>query len=198
MPSLKGFSLHRRGSSPRLGGSPRIAPSPTLPLRSKRNEQSIILESSTSTTTTTSSSAVPAAASATRSETIPASSASTTTTAAAVTTSTGTRASSTFPASPIPERPVSTTPSHHLHAPTQYITSKGTAATTFTTAEPSSSSSTYAPFERPPSARSFSSSSYCGVPLNFLAACDTDTAYRTMCSIFPTASEQHIRHLFHK
>ena len=197
MPSLKGFSLHRRGSSPRLGGSPRIAPSPTLPLRSKRNEQSIILESSTSTTTTTSSSAVPAAASATRSETLPASSASTTT-KAVVTTSTGTRASSTFPASPIPERPVSTTPSHHLHAPTQYITSKGTAATTFTTAEPSSSSSTYAPFERPPSARSFSSSSYCGVPLNFLAACDTDTAYRTMCSIFPTASEQHIRHLFHK
>jgi hypothetical protein len=36
------------------------------------------------------------------------------------------------------------------------------------------------------------------ISTSHLVSCDTETAYKSICSMFPTAAETHVRHLFHK
>ncbi|XP_035704812.1 uncharacterized protein LOC110846865 isoform X2 [Folsomia candida] len=145
VPSLRAFTLNRRGSSPRLGGSPRIAPSP-VPTPRRSEQQQVILGVAQDKPTTTS---VTIAAS---------------------------------------------TSAQNEAAPG---TSRGRSSSIGTESNALLINNNEIPYERPQSARSFSSASYSGVP-SFLGTCDAETGFRTVCALFPTAGEPHIRHLFHK
>lgn len=146
IPSLRAFTLNRRGSSsPRLGGSPRIAPSP---VPAPRRDKQVILAHDDNKTGPPSS---------------------------------------------------TTGPAGHQ----QDVVAGNSRGRSFSIGGDTNSNALLTnnndvPYERPQSARSYSSTSYSGIPPSFLGTCDTETAFRTVCVLFPTAGEPHIRHLFHK
>ncbi|CAL8083093.1 unnamed protein product [Orchesella dallaii] len=181
VPSLRGFTLHRRGSSPRLGGSPRIAPleRDLGNLKNHRNEQLILGVSG-----------------------VHSSGASTAPKQQQQSYHSQQQQQSSFHSQQQQQ-----SHQHHHHELDTCIPSSSSPQPGPSTFLGSSNKITSSQvettnemplFERPLSARSYGSSVYSGVPASFLSNCDPDTAFRAVCDLFPTADQPHIRHLFHK